>query len=116
MPIAGISPEARMGKRRLLRLAWALILLGGAGPIARAQGVYHNQRLFVVPAPGKVTIDGDLEDWDLSGEIYIFGNQTGNATATRAYWSNRSFAAGVTQDVPHEARLEPDQWGSATVE
>ena len=47
---------------------------------------------------------------------YIFGNQTGNTTALRAYWSNKSFTAGVTQDVPHEARLEPAQWGSATVE
>jgi hypothetical protein len=47
---------------------------------------------------------------------YLFGNQTGNTTATRAYWSNKSFAAGVTQDVPHEARLEPAQWGNATVE
>ena len=47
---------------------------------------------------------------------YLFGNQTGNATATRAYWSNKSFTARVTQDVPHEARLEPAQWGSATVE
>jgi hypothetical protein len=47
---------------------------------------------------------------------YIFGNPTGNTTALRAYWSNKSFTAGVTQDVPHEARLEPAQWGNATVE
>ena len=33
---------------------------------------------------------------------YLFGNATGNATALRAYWSNKSFTAGVTQDVPHE--------------
>ena len=47
---------------------------------------------------------------------YIFGNQTGNTTATRVYWSNHSFSSGVTQDVPNEARLEPAQWGNATVE
>ncbi len=47
---------------------------------------------------------------------YIFGNETGNTTATRAYWSNHSFSSGVTQDVPNEARLEPAQWGNATVE
>jgi len=47
---------------------------------------------------------------------YIFGNLTGNTTALRAYWSNKSFTAGVTQDVPHETRLEPAQWGNATVE
>jgi len=47
---------------------------------------------------------------------YIFGNSTGNTTALRAYWSDKSFTAGVTEDVPHEARLEPAQWGNATVE
>ena len=34
--------------------------------------MYHNQRLFIVPAPGKVTVDGDLGDWDLSGEILTY--------------------------------------------
>jgi len=47
---------------------------------------------------------------------YIFGNETGNITARRAYWSNRSFASQVTQDIPHEARLEPSEWGKVTVE
>jgi len=47
---------------------------------------------------------------------YLFGNETGNATAVRAYWTNHSFSSGVTQDVPNEARLEPQHWGSATVE
>jgi len=47
---------------------------------------------------------------------YLFGNQTGNATSVRAYWTNHSFASGVTADVPHESRIEPNQWGLATVE
>ena len=47
---------------------------------------------------------------------YIFGNETGNTTATRVYWSNHSMTSGVTQDVPNEARLEPAQWGEAVVE
>ena len=38
----------------------------------RAQGVYHNQRLFVVPVPGPIKIDGDLADWDSSGEILTY--------------------------------------------
>jgi sugar lactone lactonase YvrE len=62
---------------------------------------------------GLALTPGTVQKMDVG---YIFGNQTGNTTATRAYWSNKSFAAGVTQDVPHEARLEPGQWGSATVE
>ena len=47
---------------------------------------------------------------------YLFGNETGNNIAVRKYWSNDSFTAGVTNDVPHESRIEPGKWGLATVE
>jgi len=64
-------------------------------------------RLGFTPKPGTV----------LKMDVgYIFGNTTGNITATRAYWSNHSFSSGVTQDVPNESRLEPKEWGSVTVE
>ena len=32
----------------------------------------QNEGMFAVPAPGEVTIDGDLSDWDLSGRIMMF--------------------------------------------
>jgi hypothetical protein len=47
---------------------------------------------------------------------YVFGNKTGTAAAVRAYWSNNSFTANVVNDIPHESRLEPNEWGTATVE
>jgi hypothetical protein len=47
---------------------------------------------------------------------YLFGNATGNQCAQRAYWSNTSATAGIIGDVPSEGRLEPHQWGTATVE
>jgi hypothetical protein len=47
---------------------------------------------------------------------YVFGNKQGSRTAARAYWSNDSFTANVTNDIPHESRLEPGQWGEALVE
>ena len=47
---------------------------------------------------------------------YIFGNATGNDASLRAYWSNTGFSAGVLHDVPNESRLEPKEWGTATVE
>ncbi|MBS3762040.1 MAG: hypothetical protein KGZ25_01930, partial [Planctomycetes bacterium] len=31
-----------------------------------------HKRLFIVPRPGKVTIDGKLDDWDLSGQILSY--------------------------------------------
>ena len=47
---------------------------------------------------------------------YIFGNDGGTRTAMRAYLFNNSFTANVVDDIPHESRLEPAAWGSATVE
>jgi peptide/nickel transport system substrate-binding protein len=64
-------------------------------------------KLGLTPAPG-TAIKLDVG--------YIFGNETGNATSVRAYWSNHSFSAGVTADIPNEIRIEPNQWGNATVE
>jgi hypothetical protein len=47
---------------------------------------------------------------------YIFGVPTGNLTERRGYWSNNGFAANVVNDIPHESRLEPAEWGTAAVE
>ena len=47
----------------------ALAALGAAAPAAAQQT--NNGKLRAVPAPGKVVIDGKLDDWDLSGEILI---------------------------------------------
>ena len=46
----------------------------------------------------------------------VFGNKTGTAAAVRAYWHNNSFTANLINDIPHESRLEPHQWGTAQVE
>jgi hypothetical protein len=56
---------------------------------------------------------GDELKMDLG---YIFGNEPGTQAAIRAYWTNNSFTANVLGDVPHESRLEPHEWGVATVE
>ena len=47
---------------------------------------------------------------------YLYGNATGTQVAARSYWTNNSFSANVTNDVPNESRLEPAEWGQATVE
>jgi hypothetical protein len=56
---------------------------------------------------------GQMVHMDLG---YLFGNGPGTQTAARAYWMNNSFTANVVNDVPHESRLEPAEWGVATVE
>ena len=48
---------------------------------------------------------------------YIFGNAQGVGKAVRrAYLFNNSFSANVVDDIPNESRLEPKEWGSASVE
>jgi len=46
---------------------------------------------------------------------YIFGNSEGTRTIARAYANNNSFSANVVDDIPNESRLEPKEWGEATV-
>ena len=47
---------------------------------------------------------------------YLFGNATGNQCGQRAYWANTSPTSGIIGDIPNESRLEPKEWGEATVE
>ena len=52
---------------RHLACALALALVAGA---ARATPTEHVA-FRVLPAPGKVAVDGAVDDWDLSGGIFI---------------------------------------------
>ncbi len=48
---------------------------------------------------------------------YVFGNARGaNKAVRRAYLFNNSFSANIVDDIPNESRLEPQEWGEATVE
>ncbi len=44
---------------------------------------------------------------------YLFGNDGGTRIVTRAYLFNNSFTANIVDDIPHESRLEPAEWGKA---
>lgn len=35
-------------------------------------GLGRHKKAYAVPLPGKVVIDGKLDDWDLSGQIEMF--------------------------------------------
>ncbi len=91
--------------------------------IAVLQGVKldyrRNERGFDVTA----TIPLERLDWHPHPQTvvrmdlgYLFGNESGNTCAMRAYWANNSPTAAVVNDIPHESRLEPGQWGQAMVE
>jgi hypothetical protein len=52
----------------ILAAAWA----GPAFPYSAVQNKADNTEIRIVPAPGTVAIDGKLDDWDRSGEIFMF--------------------------------------------
>ncbi|MRR52536.1 MAG: hypothetical protein EG825_16800 [Rhodocyclaceae bacterium] len=43
-------------------------------------GRARNKRIFIVPRPGPVAVDGKLDDWDLSGQIEIYVTKETAAT------------------------------------
>ena len=43
-------------------------------------------------------------------------NTASNQCGQRAYWANTSPTSGIIGDIPNESRLEPKEWGEATVE
>ncbi|MCX5669858.1 MAG: hypothetical protein NTU94_00860 [Planctomycetota bacterium] len=53
--------------KKVLILTTALLVLAGGALAAPTE----HQGLRVLPAPGKVTVDGKFDDWDLSGGIFI---------------------------------------------
>jgi hypothetical protein len=55
-----------------MRFSLLFVLLLGA--VAAWAQQSNNNGLHAVPVPGKVAIDGKLDDWDLSGQIDVYAN------------------------------------------
>jgi sugar lactone lactonase YvrE len=65
----------------------AMVVVGAALCLAPAAFGYvaivnktDHEAVHIVPAPGKVAIDGTLDDWDLSGAIDLFMDDSSRAT------------------------------------
>lgn len=52
-------------------MGWVLAMVETHGYTAIVNKT-DNTEIHIVPAPGQVTIDGALEDWDLSGSVLMF--------------------------------------------
>lgn len=82
----------------LVLVVVAAASLAGAGEA----GLGRHKKLYVVPAPGKVTIDGKLDDWDLSGQISMFVTSesaaTRNARFAMMYDADGLYMSGVVRD------------------
>ncbi len=61
----------------LLSACILLLLAGAAAAYVAIVNKTDNAEIHVVPAPGKVVIDGDLGDWDMSGAILMFMDEGG---------------------------------------
>jgi len=85
--------------------------------LAEEPGRGRHNRVFIVPAPDKVKIDGDLSDWDRSGELRVYPTATTsamrNARFSMMYDAEAIYiGAVVTDDSPmmnrHDPGVRPD--------
>ena len=81
----------------------AAILSTTSASVARADtGLGRHKTLYAVPAPGKVVIDGKLDDWDLSGQIYMYvTSETADMQSARfavMYDAQALYLSGVVRD------------------
>ena len=88
-------------------------ILGSIEPVA-GRGRYD--RLYVVPTPGKVTIDGNLDDWDQSAQIhlYVVPETVASQSAKFAvmYDDQAIYLSGVVRDTsPMMNRQDPQVSG-----
>jgi hypothetical protein len=101
---------------RMKRTIWlVLLLLSLACPAAAREGF---QEILAVPVPGKVAIDGDLKDWDLSGAIETFYDESmmPSFSVTLAFMYDADalyVAAQYVDETPmvniHDPQIEPDK-------
>jgi len=73
----------------------------------------QNEGLSVVPAPGKVVIDGNLDDWDLSGQMWSFADiavRDRFSVKTAAMWDkDYLYLSFVWKDpMPMNSVVDPD--------
>lgn len=74
-PIAKRAADVCAHRRSGERLRWFLVawlLIAGLGPVQATET--ENLNIRMLPAPGKVVIDGKTDDWDLSGGVFICGD------------------------------------------
>ena len=85
------------------RLRWAAMLIAVVAASALAGGgMGSNKELYVVPKPGDVTIDGKLEDWDLSGVVDFYvapeTRETQSARIAMMYDDEAVYIGGRVRD------------------
>lgn len=103
---------------KVLLLLLAITITGSATLCARAgQNMIgrqsQNEGITAVPAPARVTVDGDLSEWDWSGRIWIFadsGVRNRYSVEVAAMWDaeNLYLAAKWKDPTPMLNNVDPD--------
>ncbi len=87
-------------------------------------GLARHKKLYAVPAPGKVVIDGKLDDWDLSGQIFMYVvSETSDMQSARfamMYDDEALYISGVVRDPSpmmnrHDPNVDPEKAWDADV-
>ena len=84
---------------------------------AEQSGLGRHKRVFVVPRTQAVTIDGKLDDWDLSGQIWMYvaqeTSEMQSAKFALMYDADALYVCGEVRDSTplmnrHDPQVEPD--------
>jgi len=111
-------------KSRLLALMLACATAATA--LGSDSGRGRHKQFYVVPAPGAVTIDGRLDDWDLSGQIEMFvieaTRSAQSAKLAAMYDGEALYLSGEIADPTpmmnrHDPRVDPGKaWDADAVQ
>ncbi|MFI5380850.1 MAG: sugar-binding protein [Tepidisphaerales bacterium] len=90
--------------------SWPSLAFAGQNMIGRQS---QNEGITAVPAPAKVTIDGDLSEWGWSGRIWVFadsGVRNRYSVEVAAMWDadNLYLAAKWKDPTPMLSTVDPD--------
>ena len=93
--------------------------------MAQAQtGRGLHKKIFAVPVPGQVVIDGKLDDWDLSGQIHSFvvaeTAETMSARLAVMYDAEAIYISNVVRDTSpmmnrHDPKVDPEKAWDADI-
>ena len=104
---------------------WMIMSVLVCVQVALAQtGRGMHKKIFAVPAPGPVKIDGDLSDWDLSGQIHTYvvaeTAETMSARLAVMYDAEALYVSAVVRDTSpmmnrHDPKVDPEKAWDADV-
>ena len=111
--------------RTIICLLWLIVvLLAGSLTLCADVGLARHKKVYAVPASRNVVIDGKLDDWDLSAQIFMYVvSETSDMQSARyamMYDKDALYLSGVVRDPSpmmnrHDPNVDPDKAWDADV-